>query len=221
MTTPNKYWTLAKSNPLKIITLIVALIVVYLVYSHEHSKKVAQQVYQEMVVMDQQLDQLQESANMISSQKSSNDKLIGALKALTKDNFMASKADVIQLVKQLDYAPQIESSLLNSLNAASPSNYALQSKNITAQIRLLKYQHDLSITQFNQQISTLSTQVTTIKNQINSISNDSLHDLELAKLQFISHKLTKTMHLLKESLLQEVLDGEATEARLSASGATN
>ena len=174
-----------------------------------------------MVVMDQQLDQLQESANMISSQKSSNDKLIGALKALTKDNFMASKADVIQLVKQLDYAPQIESSLLNSLNAASPSNYALQSKNITAQIRLLKYQHDLSITQFNQQISTLSTQVTTIKNQINSISNDSLHDLELAKLQFISHKLTKTMHLLKESLLQEVLDGEATEARLSASGATN
>ena len=194
---------------------------VYLVYSHEHSKKVAQQVYQEMVVMDQQLDQLQESANMISSQKASNDKLIGALKALTKDNFMANKNDAIQLVKQLDYAPQIESSLLNSLNAASPSSYALQRKNITAQIRVLKYQHNLSITQFNQQISALSTQVTTIKNQINSISNDSLHDLELAKLQFISHKLAKTMHLLKASLVQEVLEGEAAEARINASGATN
>ena len=61
----------------------------------------------------------------------------------------------------------------------------------------------------------------TIKNQINSISNDSLHDLELAKLQFISHKLAKTMHLLKASLVQEVLEGEAAEARVSASGATN
>jgi hypothetical protein len=48
-----------------------------------------------------------------------------------------------------------------------------------------------------------------------------LHDLELAKLQFISHKLAKTMHLLKASLVQEVLEGEAAEARVSASGATN
>jgi len=104
---------------------------------------------------------------------------------------------------------------------ASPSSYALQRKNITAQIRVLKYQHNLSITQFNQQISALSTQVTTIKSQINSISNDSLHDLELAKLQFISHKLAKTMHLLKASLVQEVLEGEAAEARLSASEAIN
>ena len=60
-----------------------------------------------------------------------------------------------------------------------------------------------------------------LKNQINSISNDSLHDLELAKLQFISHKLAKTMHLLKASLVQEVLEGEAAEARINASGAIN
>ena len=58
MTTPNQYLTLAKSNPLKIITLILALIVVNLVYSNEHSKKVPQQDYQKMVVMNQQLYQL-------------------------------------------------------------------------------------------------------------------------------------------------------------------
>ena len=217
MADSKNYVSLVRNNPLKVIVLIVILVVGYLIYGHEHSQNIAKQVYQEMVVIDQQLDQMQESANVIIAQHSTNVQLVTTLKGLTKDNFSTNRAQVIKLVKQLNYTPQVESNILNALNLASPSTYAEVHKNISAQIRVLNYQHNLAITQFNQQISSLTTQVTAIKNQIGSISSDSLHGLELAKLRFISHKLAKTMSLLNESLVQEILDDD-TSAKVNASG---
>lgn len=217
MADSKNYVNYVKNNPLKVIGLIVILVIGYLIYGHEHSQSVAKQVYQEMVVIDQQLDQMQESANVIIVQHSTNIKLVTTLKGLTKDNFLANRANVTQLVKQLKYAPQVESSILNSLNSANPSTYGAVHKSISAQIRVLNYQHNLMITQFNQQISSLTAQVANIKTQISSISSDSLHGLELAKLRFISHKLAKTMSLLNESLIQEILDVDA-DVKANASG---
>lgn len=220
MADSKNYVNCLKNNPLKVIVLIVILVVGYMVYSHEHSQSVAKQVYQEMVVIDQQLDQLQESANVIIAQHSTNMQLVTALKGLTKDNFVANRAHVIQLTKQLNYVPQVESNLLSVLNSANPSNYIKAHKDISAQLRVLKYQHNLAITQFNQQISSLTTQVAAIKSQIGSISSDSLHGLELAKLRFISHKLAKTMSLLNESLVEEILDDD-TAAKVDASSSSS
>lgn len=217
MTASKNYASYVKNNPFKVMALIIILVIGYLVYGHEHSQSVAKQVYQEMVVIDQQLDQMQESANVIIAQHSTNVKLVTTLKGLTKDNFLANRANVIKLAQQLSYAPQVESNIINALNSANPSTYGAVHQNIAAQIRVLNYQHNLMITQFNQQIGSLTSQVANIKTQIGSISSDSLHGLELAKLRFISHKLAKTMSLLNESLIQEILDVDA-DVKANASG---
>lgn len=217
MTASKNYASYVRNNPFKVIVLIIILVIGYLIYGHEHSQSVAKQVYQEMVVIDQQLDQMQESANVIIAQHSTNVKLVTTLKGLTKDNFLANRANVIKLAQQLSYAPQVESNIINALNSANPSTYGAVHQNIAAQIRVLNYQHNLMITQFNQQIGSLTSQVANIKTQIGSISSDSLHGLELAKLRFISHKLAKTINLLNESLIQEILDVDAN-VKANASG---
>ncbi|RTL13338.1 MAG: hypothetical protein EKK54_01035 [Neisseriaceae bacterium] len=200
-----------KSTPAKnykpwSIILIIAAIAVYFFYMHERDHRIADKIYQQLLSIDIQLDQLQESATAIKTEKETNSELIKSVKALTKDNIETNKASVIAIINKINYNDEVKAQLLSLMTTTTGQNFKVQRKLIIKQLRELKYQHDIDAQQFNNKIDQITAQVSQIKDQVSKIKSDDLQDLETAKLKFIAKKLKNTINDMHESLVTEIVD---------------
>lgn len=200
-----------KSTPAKnykpwSIILIIAAIAVYFFYMHERDHRIADKIYQQLLSIDIQLDQLQESATAIKTEKETNSELIKSVKALTKDNIETNKASVIAIINKINYNDEVKAQLLSLMTTTTSQNFNVQRKLIIKQLRELKYQHGVDAQQFNNKIDQITAQVSQIKDQVSKIKSDDLQDLETAKLKFIAKKLKNTINDMHESLVTEIVD---------------
>lgn len=200
-----------KSTPTKnykpwSIILIIAAIAVYFFYMHERDHRIADKIYQQLLSIDIQLDQLQESATAIKTEKETNSELIKSVKALTKDNIETNKASAIAIINKINYNDEVKAQLLSLMTTTTGQNFKVQRKLIIKQLRELKYQHDIDAQQFNNKIDQITAQVSQIKDQVSKIKSDDLQDLETAKLKFIAKKLKNTINDMHESLVTEIVD---------------
>jgi hypothetical protein len=200
---------------LLVVLLLIAAFGVYYYYSGQQDKRLADQVYNQMLTIDGQLDSLKESAQIIIAHKTLNDQIINIVKQIAPDTYMAYQGQLSSLVSQIDYNPvtraKFESAitLLNSVST-NPKQIKRNRKLLNVAARELKYQHNQEVTAFNQQIASITSQVSDIRTEISHIHGDKLQKLELAKLNFISKKLKETAHSLASafyaSLVDDVLD---------------
>lgn len=200
-----------KSTPAKnykpwSIILIIAAIAVYFFYMHERDHRIADKIYQQLLSIDIQLDQLQESATVIKTEKETNSELIKSVKALTKDNVETNKASVIAIINEINYNDEVKTQLLSLMTTTTSQNFNVQRKLIIKQLRELKYQHGVDAQQFNNKVDQITAQVSQIKDQVAKIKSDDLQDLETAKLKFIAKKLKNTINDMHESLVTEIVD---------------
>lgn len=211
------------NNPLIVIIIIGALVVgLYYVFSYERDKYIANKVYQQMINLDTQMNKLQESAAAIKAEKTNDSMVINAVSSLTRDNFMDNRDHAISVVKELANHPDIESNLIAELSAMnSLPNFKINIKKAKTEIRILKYQHNQQVNEFNQQITDITQQVSEMKQQISRIKGTNLHNLELAKLHFISRKLAKTVSDLHDSIVQEILDDAVDNAQKAKDDTNN
>lgn len=198
-------------------TLLVVLVIVvflygaYYYYTSKEDKTLADQVYNQLLVIDGQLDNLNLTAESISSQKKLNDQIVTEVNQITPNNFSSEKPNLEQLINQINYNPQtaqkFESAitLLGSFNN-NPKELKRNLKLLKLAVRELKYQHNQEITRFNQQISVITTQIASIKDEISHIHTDRLQELELAKLKYISKKLSETAHSLQAAFYTNLVD---------------
>lgn len=175
-------------------------------YMHERDHQIADKVYQQLLSIDIQLDQLQESATAIKAEKDTNSELIKSIKALTKDNIETNKASVITMIDKVSYNDGVKAQLLSLITATTDQNFKIQRKLIIRQLRELKYQYNLEVQQFNNKIDQITTQVGQLKDQVAKIKSDDLQDLESAKLKFIVNKLKTTINDMHESIVTEIVD---------------
>lgn len=206
---------------LLIVLLFIAAFGVYYYYSGQQDKRLADQVYNQMLTIDGQLDSLKESAQIIISHKSLDDQIISTVKQIAPDTYIANEGQLTSLVSQIDYNPvtkaKFESAitLLNSVSS-NPKEIKRNLKLLSIAARELKYQHNQEVTAFNQQITSITSQVNDIKTAISHIHGDKLQKLELAKLSFISKKLGETAHSLSsafyKSLIGDVIDTAVVDA---------
>lgn len=196
----------SKSYILWSIIIIIGAIAAYFFYAHNQDRRIANSVYQQLLSIDNQLDNLQESATVLKTEKSINSAVIRDVNSLTKDNITTNKPALLKQIDNINYNDAVRSQLTSLLNAATGQNFKVQRKLIIQQLRLLKYQNAQDIQQFNNQISHITDQVTQIKDQVAKIKSDDLQDLESAKLKFIVKKLKTTISDMHESLVTEIVD---------------
>ncbi len=205
----NKREAYSKSLYIAIVVLIILFIADF-IYGRYNDKLIANRVYDQLVTIDRQLDNLQDSAQQIVAQKNTNSQIIDVVKGLTKDNFVDNKQTLLISVAKLDYNPAVKAKLESEIAAANKTNVKLQLKQINMTLRELKYQHNLEVKAFNSQIEQVTSQVASVKTEIMKIHGENMQRLELAKLDFITRKLTKTAHEIHQafytSLIDEVLD---------------
>ena len=188
------------------IILLIAAVAIYFFYMHERDHRIADKVYQQLLSIDIQLDQLQESATVIKAEKETNSDLAQSIKALTKDNIETKKASVIATINKVSYNDDVKAQLLSLITATTSQNFKVQRKLIIKQLRELKYQYSLEVQQFNNKIDQITAQVAQLKDQVAKIKSDDLQDLESAKLKFIVKKLKTTISDMHESLVTEIVD---------------
>lgn len=186
--------------------IVIGAIAAYFFYAHEQDRRIANSVYQQLLSIDSQLDNLQESAITIKTEKTTNTTVIQSIKSLTKDNIDANKTTILEQVKQITYNDAVKAQLTALLNSTSSQNFKTQHKLIIQQLRLLKYQNGMDVQQFNNQIGHITDQVSQLKDQVAKIKSDDLQDLESAKLKFIVKKLKNTINDMHESLVTEIVD---------------
>ena len=195
---------------LLIVLLFIAAFGVYYYYSGQQDKRLADQVYNQMLTIDGQLDSLKESAQTIIAHKSLDDQIISTVKQIAPDTYMVNQGQLSSLVSQIDYNPVTKAkfeSAITFLNSVSnnPKELKRNLKLLKIAARELKYQHNQEVTAFNQQIASITSQVNNIKTEISHIHGDRLQKLELAKLSFISKKLGETAHSLSSAFYKNLI----------------
>ena len=196
---------------LLILFIFIVLYGAYYYYSGNQDKKLADQVYNELVVVDGQLDNLKIAAESIVAQKQLNDKVINEVNQVTPDNFHLERDNLNQLIQQINYnlatQQKFESTVAFLTSVENdPKELKRNLKLLKIAARELKYQHNREVTGFNQQISVITNQVSMIKNQVSNIHTNKLQELELAKLKFISRKLAETAHSLNAAFYNDLVD---------------
>ena len=186
--------------------LLVCLGVAYYQHSYSHDKTQSAQIYQQLLVIDKQLDSLQESAALINHQKQVNLQIFSIAKNISKDTFMANKDALLTAVANATFIPLFQSKIESEIQATTNANLKLQLHLIKNTLHELKYSQNQQIEQFNQQIAQINSQLIQINQEIMQIKNTNLHDLELAKLKYISHKLSITAEQLNAAFYKQVVD---------------
>ena len=210
-----------------LLLLILALVVVsmgYYFFNHQRDQRIAQQVYQELVVIDEGMGQLQSTAQQLIADKQITSQIMAKINSLTVANCGHEKLELGQLVSQLsstsDQQPQLVqiafAQQINGLDVTQLRQFKAQIKQLKITVRELKFQQNARFKHFNQQISQIGQQLGQISSQIKLIHGDKLQQLELAKLKFISKKLAATARSLHQAIYQEVLSDVA--ASLSQAG---
>lgn len=200
---------------LSIIVSVLAIVVGYHYYNKIHDQRTADKVYQQMLVIDSSLDQLKESATTLHQWKSVNAQVIHGFNNLNVANFDEQKSGFLELINQLKFDNQVESQLLAITRQTTAKNFKLQRKLIKSKLQALKYDYNQHVDGFNKQISDLTSQVQTLKTAIATITSDNLQDLELARLKFISHKMSHTVTELNGSFIDSILEDVVEKDHIS------
>lgn len=191
------------------ILIIIGLIlgvVGYKFYEREHDQYVAKDVYAQMVQIDKHLDALKESALELHHEQDINTQIINHFNDINKDNLLEQKDSFITAVKQLTYDSTSESKLITLMKVSTPPTFKNDRRKLKEVLRELKYNHNQRVKSFNDQITQITNQVKDITSEVSSIDSDHLQRLELARLKFISNKLSQTVTELSGSLWDKLLD---------------
>lgn len=200
------------------LAVLVALIgfVAYHYYVKIRDRHIADEVYQQMIVIDGKLDQLKVLANKLHHQKDVNSEVIHGFNELTKDNILEQRSGFIDLVKQIDYDNTVESEILALMESTTDAkSFKNNRKLIKTQLRLLKFDYGKKQEDFNQQISDISGQIKELTGQIQRIDSENLQSLETARLKFISKKLSKTIIELNGSFVDRIIDDVVEKDKIS------
>lgn len=189
-----------------IIIVLILGIVGYKFYEREHDQHVAKDVYAQMVQIDKHLDALKESALELHHEQDINTQIINRFNGINKDNLLEQKDSFITAVKQLTYDNVSESKIITIMTSATPQTFKNDRRKLKEVLRELKYNHNQHVKLFNDQITQITNQVKDITSEVSSIDSDHLQRLELARLKFISNKLSQTVTELSGSLWDKLLD---------------
>lgn len=204
-----------KLAPLIVIAVLILSAVTYHFYNKERDQHIANRIYEQMIVIDNRLDLLKESAEELHKQQDMNTQVIHGFNDLTKENFDEQKSGFADLVKQLTYDEKVESQLLKSISQTNSKNFKVNRKILKDDLQLLKYDYAQNVSNFNKQIADITAQVKDLNAQIATINSDNIQRLELARLKFISNKLSKTMTELTGSFWDKILDDVVEKDRIS------
>lgn len=191
------------------ILIIVALIlgvVAYKFYEREHDQYIANNVYQKMVQIDKHLDALKESALELHHEQDINSQVINGFNVINKDNLLDERGVFITTVKQLTYDKVSESKILAIMTKTTPQTFKMDRHNLKEALREMKYNHNQRVKEFDSQITQITAQVKDLSSDISSIDSDHLQRLEVARLKFISSKLSQTVTELTGSFWDKLLD---------------
>ncbi|MEN9947162.1 MAG: hypothetical protein RLZZ293_1548 [Pseudomonadota bacterium] len=189
----------------------------YFAYNHYRDHQLANQVYQQLTILDQQLNSLNLKAQQLHQQQSDTDKFKQALKNLQANNLASQLPQLRLQLANLNYLPSAQTQLESIISQMNKQNFASSYHAIMLQTKLLVAYTNTSNQQFSQQIEQINQQLVQIKHQSKQIHSTNLQQLELARLSFINHKLTETLNAWHETLLNEIVDEIITKVQHSTS----
>lgn len=195
-----------KITPWKMVFFVLFVFISYKAMRHEYDDFIAKQIYSQMEKIDNKLDQLQTVAFTLKAEKESNIEVIHKFNELNKDNFAGLIPDFERKVQLLNYESSIQSQLLKIAESATKENYRQNRYEMKMLIKQVKVDYNQKIINFTDEISQLTLEVTDLNNSISSIHSERLRELEIARLKFLSDKISQTVTDLKGSFLEEVFD---------------
>lgn len=202
-------------SPLIVILAVCVLYAGYFYINRIHDRYIADEVYSKMVIMDNELTELQQEAKSLHVEKDTNTEVIQMFNTLDKNNFTSRKKYFINAIHQISYDKQVESGLLDIVNSTDDKSFKHNHAKIKAQLRWLKYNHDKKIVDFNNKIENITNEVKDLTVQVGKINSENLQDLELAKLGYISRKISKTIVELNGSFIDKIIDEVIEKDRIS------
>lgn len=195
------------------------IIVGYIYYQqYHHDQQLATKVYQQLQQVDQQLDQLQQTAISIKHYQVIQQQIASGVAVLTPANVEQIKPQLLARVSQATTTPDFAAATLKVIHNLDRANFNRTLVQLKLELRRLNYEQQLIISGFNARISQISAQLPPIKQEIEQIKSNNPQQLELAKLKFILHKLDKTAHSLQQSFFDTTLNAVITQIKLDASG---
>lgn len=195
-----------KIKPLIVIITVIILYVAYFYANRMYDRHIANTAYDRMVIMDKELTHLQQETNELHHEKDINTAIIQEFNTLNNTNFNDKKSTFNNLIIQATYESDVESSLLTIVSATNNANFKKNRNSIKVQLRMLKYNYNKKVTEFNSKIDNMTDEVKDLTVQVGKISSDNLQHLELARLKFISHKIAQTVVDLNGSLVDKIID---------------
>ncbi|MDD3265995.1 MAG: hypothetical protein PHC75_02295 [Burkholderiales bacterium] len=204
-----------KLKPFLFIIIAVFLYTVYFYANRMYDRHIGNNAYNQMIVMDQELTKLQQETNELHHEKSTNTAIIQEFNTLNKTNFDSRKVNFSKLISQLNYESEIESSLMAITMSTNNANFKSNRDKLKIQLRLLKYNYNKKVAVFNSKIDSITNEVKDLTADVSKIGSDSLQNLELARLKFISHKISRTVVDLNGSLVDKIIDDVIEKDRIS------
>ena len=191
----------------------VAIIVLALIGSWfirgQMDKKIADNVYQQLVKFDGQLDALQNNIQQEQQQRALNQQIITLVRGLTPQNYAENQNNLKQLVESsAQYPVNNESDFSLLISGTTAKNYKFNKRGFKEKLRILKYNDKQVVTEITHEIDEIKLQLAVLQTKVDSIHGESLRELEQAKLGFIKHKLTKTNDLIKSKVVDEAVEAE-------------
>lgn len=195
-----------KLKPFLFVITVVFLYLVYFYANRMYDRHVANDAYNKMIIIDKELTILQKETNELHYEKATNTAIIQEFNTLNKTNFDSRKDKFTKLISKATYDLEIESSLIAMVTSTNNANFKNNRDKLKVQLRLLKFNYNKKVSVFNSKIDDITGKVKDLTAEVSNISSDSLQNLEVARLKFISHKISQTVVDLNGSLVDKILD---------------
>ncbi len=191
---------------LRVIIFLLIVFGLYKILIHEYDEYMAKKIYTQMEQIDSKLNTLQSNAFVLRAEKESNVELIHQFNQFTVTNFVDIKPVFEDKAHDLAYESVISLQLITIAESTSKVNYKTNHNEMKRLLKQVKANYNQKIIDFTDQIGQLTQEVKELNQNISVINSDSLRELEVARLKFLSKKISETVVDLKGSVMEEVFD---------------